>query len=539
MKTNSLNRVANALEAIGIHLPAVHYNLSPAELVQRTLLAGQGMLTETGALMCDTGRFTGRAPKDRYIVKDAITTKEVWWGDVNLPFDPEKFDALQQKMGEHLAESELYVRDVLVGADPAFFYKIRIVNTLPWQNLFCHNMFIEPDADTLAHFTPDYTILAVPQFQANPATDGTKSPNFSIINFSKKMILIGGSAYTGEIKKGVFSVLNLILPLERKVLPMHCSANKGKKKGDTAIFFGLSGTGKTTLSADPNRMLIGDDEHGWADKGIFNFEGGCYAKVIGLSREKEPQIWDAIRFGALLENTRFFPKTRTVNYQDATVTENTRVSYSLDLIENAAVPSVGDTPKNIFFLTCDAYGVLPPISKLNKSQAMYHFIAGYTAKVAGTEEGITEPKTAFSACFGAPFMPLHPTVYATMLGERMDKQKVNVWLVNTGWTGGPYGIGSRIRLEYTRAMITAALNGELDHKNYRSHSVFGMLIPDACPGVPAEILSPRQSWNNDEAYYAQAMKLAAAFHQNFEKFRSFATEDILAGGPKPVEVQIA
>lgn len=520
------------LESIGnIKAESVLWNLTPAELVEEALKNGEGVLSDTGALMCDTGKFTGRSPKDRFVVKDAKTADSVWWGDINIPFDSEKFDRLQEKMINFLEGKKIYVRDAYAGADPNYRLDLRIVNTQAWQNLFCNNMFLRPTEEEIKNHVPNFTIICIPEFQADPEVDGTRQPNFAILNFTKNMILIGGTGYAGEMKKGIFGVLNYILPHEKNTLSMHCSANVGAE-GDTAIFFGLSGTGKTTLSADPNRGLIGDDEHGWTKDGIFNFEGGCYAKVIDLSQEKEPQIWDAIKFGSILENTRFHEGTRTPDYANKTVTENTRTAYPINFIDNAIEPSVADIPKNIFFLTADAFGVLPPISKLNKSQAMFHFISGYTAKVAGTEVGVTEPQTTFSACFGAVFLPLHPTKYAEMLGKKMDENKVNVWLINTGWTGGAYGTGSRMKLPYTRAMITAALTGELDSVNFTNHSVFGVAMPESCPNVPAEILSPRNTWSNKEAYDAKANELAAAFVKNFSKYADFASEDILAGAPK-------
>ena len=508
----------------------VYWNLSPAELVEQALARGEGQLTDTGALMCDTGKFTGRSPKDRYIVKDSKTQDTVWWGDINIPFSEEKFEALYQKVVDYLADKTLFVRDAYAGALPEYQLKLRVVNTQAWHNLFCYNMFLRPDQEALKNFNPTFTIICAPEFQADPAVDGTRQPNFAIINLSKKIILIGGTGYAGEMKKGIFSVLNYLLPQEENVLSMHCSANIGKE-GDTAVFFGLSGTGKTTLSADPDRNLIGDDEHGWTDKAVFNFEGGCYAKTINITRENEPQIWDAIKWGSIVENTRFIPGTRTVDYNDTSVTQNTRTAYPIYHIDNAVEPSVGGVPNNIFFLTCDAYGVLPPISRLDKGQAMYHFISGYTAKVAGTEAGVTEPQVVFSACFGAPFLPLHPTAYAEMLGKKMDEQNVNVWLVNTGWSGGGYGVGSRIKLRYTRAMITAALTGELDKVNYEKHPVFGVEMPTSCPGVPAEILNPRNTWTDKDAYDAQANKLANSFINNFKSFAEFANEEILAGAP--------
>lgn len=510
----------------------IKWNLPPAQLVEEALANGEGFLTSTGALMCDTGKFTGRSPRDRYIVKDEKTEDTVWWGDINISVSEQQFERIYIQMLDHLKGKKLYVRDAYAGADKNYRLNIRVVNTMAWQNLFCYNMFLRPAQEELDGFKPNFTILCAPEFKVDPEEEDIRSGNFVMLNMSEKIILIGGTAYAGEMKKGIFSVLNYLLPNDHGVLPMHCSANMGKD-GDTAIFFGLSGTGKTTLSADPDRALIGDDEHAWTDEGVFNFEGGCYAKVINLSREQEPEIWDAIKFGAIVENTRFKPGSREVDYTNSSVTENTRTAYPISHIPNSIEPSVGGVPKNIFFLTADAFGVLPPISKLSKGQAMYHFISGYTAKVAGTEAGVTEPQTVFSACFGAPFMPLHPTVYAEMLGEKMEDQKVNIWLVNTGWTGGPYGVGSRMKLKYTRAMISAALEGKLDEVSYRPHSVFGSLIPESCPNVPSEVLSPRQTWNNDEGYYKKANELAYAFIKNFDKYADFASEEILKGAPTP------
>ncbi|MEH0154933.1 phosphoenolpyruvate carboxykinase (ATP) [Limibacter armeniacum] len=514
----------------------VNYNLAPAALIEEALKNGEGVLADTGAFMCDTGKFTGRSPQDRFIVEDDYTKGRVWWGNINKPFDPQKFKSLHVKMLDYLQDNQkLYVRDVYAGADERYRVKVRVITPLASVSLFVSNMFIQPTAEELKSFgDPDWIVVQAPDFEANPQEDGTRQGNFSILNFTEKCAIVGGSRYTGEIKKGIFSVLNAILP-EKNVLPMHCSANEGES-GDTAVFFGLSGTGKTTLSADPNRMLIGDDEHGWsADNGIYNFEGGCYAKTIDLSQEKEPQIWEAIKFGATLENTRFFSGTRNVDYENVTVTENTRTSYPISHIPGAKIPSVGGHPKNIFFLTCDAYGVLPPISKLTKEQAMYHFMSGYTAKVAGTEAGITEPTPTFSACFGAPFMPLHPSVYAKMLGEKMEKFNTNIWLINTGWSTGPYGKADRTPLKYTRAMITAALEGELDNIEFHEHTVFGVMQPTECPGVPSEQLSPKTMWNDNDAFYKQCNKLSQAFIDNFKKFEDgLEDESIKQGAPKIV-----
>ncbi len=531
MQDLELKSTEKSLSEIGIEDSSkINWNLTQAELLEHALSKNEGFLTDTGALMVDTGTFTGRSPKDRFIVKDELTSESVWWGDINIPFDTEKFDNLYEKMISFIDGKELYVRHAFAGADPRYRLKLKIINTLAWQNLFCHHLFLRPSAEELIDFEHDFTIICAPEFEANPEVDGTRQKNFAIINLSKRILLIGGTAYAGEMKKGIFSVLNYILPYQKNVLSMHCSANIGKD-GDTAIFFGLSGTGKTTLSADPERNLIGDDEHGWNEDSVFNFEGGCYAKVIDLTREKEPEIWDAIKFGAIVENTRFIKNTRTVDYKNSEVTENTRSAYPLYHITNAVSPSIGNIPKNIFFLTADAFGVIPPISKLNKSQAMYHFISGYTAKVAGTEVGVTEPKTTFSACFGAAFLPLHPTEYAKLFGEKMTQHEVNVWLINTGWTGGPYGVGSRMKLKYTRAMITAALEGALDKVSYRTHSVFGVQIPETCPNVPDEVLSPRATWADKEAYDKKARELATEFIANFEKYKDFATEEILSGAP--------
>lgn len=521
------------LSKVGLsNLGDVYWNLEPAELVEHTLVNGQGVLADTGALAVDTGEFTGRSPKDKFCVKDKTTENTVWWGDVNIPMEPATFERLRERMAAYMMGRDTYVRDAFACADPAFKLNLRLVAELPWSALFGNNMFLRPSKDELNTFEPEWHILCAPGFMADAKVDGTRQHNFAAVDFTRKMILIGGTAYTGEIKKGIFSVLNYILPQDKNVLSMHCSANIGKK-GDTAVFFGLSGTGKTTLSADPERQLIGDDEHGWGANGVFNFEGGCYAKCIDLSKEKEPEIWDAVKFGALLENVSFHEDSQSkVDFSDGSKTENTRVSYPLEHIANHAVPSMGGHPKNIFFLTCDAYGVLPPISKLDAGQAMYWFLSGYTAKVAGTEAGITEPKTAFSACFGAPFLPLHPTKYADMLGERMKKHNVHVWLVNTGWSGGAYGTGERMKLRHTRAMVGAALNGALDKVEYREHPVFGVMMPASCPEVPQEILDPRNTWKDKGAYDAQADKLAAAFQANFDKYRKNANAETIAAEPK-------
>jgi len=509
----------------------VNINLTTDELIEKAIETGEGQLTSLGALAADTGEFTGRSPKDKFVVKDDNTENSVWWGSVNQPIDGSYFDGLFNKIMSHYEGKDLYIRDAYACADPNYRLNIRVVTESAYQNLFAKNLFLRPEAGE--EIDPEWLILAAPSFHADPAVDGTRQHNFTMVNFTKKMILIGGSGYTGEIKKGIFTVLNYVLPHERNVLSMHCSANIGAD-GDTAIFFGLSGTGKTTLSADPNRRLIGDDEHGWADESVFNFEGGCYAKCIDLTEEKEPQIWNAIKRGALVENVRFFEGTDEVDFENTTVTENTRVAYPIDHIHNIAVPSVGRVPKNIFFLTCDAFGVLPPISKLTPGQAGYHFISGYTAKVAGTEAGITDPVATFSACFGEAFLPLHPAKYAEMLGNKMRTTDVNVWLVNTGWSGGPFGIGERMSLTYTRAMITAALEGKLDSVDFVKHPVFGLDMPVSCEGVPSEILNPRNTWENKESYDEKANHLATLFNENFKKFEDGSNEEIRQAAPRLV-----
>ena len=537
MVTHTQSTKTISLEKYGIKNANVRYQLSPKKLQETTIEKGQGVLASSGALAVNTGEFTGRSPMDRFIVKDDITKDRVWWGNINIPFEADKFDKLYDKVVNYLSEKEVFVRDSFACADEDYKLNIRVINEYPWSNMFAYNMFLRPTDAELANFSPEWTIVNAPGFMADAKEDGTRQHNFAILNFEKKIALIGGTGYTGEIKKGIFSALNFILPVFKNTLPMHCSANVGKD-GDTSIFFGLSGTGKTTLSTDPDRSLIGDDEHGWtAENTVFNFEGGCYAKVINLSQEQEPEIFEAIKEGAILENVKMNDKGE-VDFADTSITQNTRVSYPIHHIHNIRVPSIGKNPKNIFFLTADAFGVLPPISKLIPGQAAYHFISGYTAKVAGTEAGITEPVPSFSACFGAPFMPLHPTKYAEMLSKKMQEAGVTVWLVNTGWTGGPYGVGNRMKLKYTRAMITAAMDGSLEEANkgnYHKHSVFKVDQPRICPNVPTEVLSPRKSWNNDEGYYKTADKLARSFRENFKKFEDNANDAILAGAPNVKE----
>ena len=508
----------------------IHYQLTPEELTRQAVERNEGALNNTGALLINTGEFTGRSPKDKFIVKDGITENSVHWNEFNQPVDVKYFDALYAKMLAHLADKEIWLRDCYACADPAYRLNIRVINENPWSNLFAYNMFLRPKEKELENFKPDWHIIQAPTFMADGAADGVRQHNFAMADFTKKIILIGGTGYTGEMKKGIFTILNYILPHDKDVLSMHCSANMGDD-GDTAIFFGLSGTGKTTLSADPKRHLIGDDEHGWTANTVFNFEGGCYAKTIDLSEDKEPEIFNAIRPGALVENVTFKEGTNSIDFSSKKITENTRVSYPLHFISNALEPSIGKTPKNIFFLTADAYGILPPVSKLSIGQAMYQFVSGYTAKVAGTEAGVTEPKPAFSACFGAPFLPLHPGEYAHMLGKKIREHKVNVWMINTGWSGGPYGVGSRMKLPYTRAMITAALEGKLDNVEYEAHPVFGMMMPKECPNVPSELLSPRYAWADENEYDKKAKELAAMFVKNFEKYASGVEEEILAAAP--------
>ncbi len=534
MNNFGLKAEGTNLSYLGLdHVDAAYWNLSPAELTEETIIKGQGLLTNTGALAIDTGEFTGRSPQDRFIVKDAITSDEVWWGDINKPFEADAFDKLYNRIKAYLSGKEVYVRDAQACADDTYKMNLRVVTEFPWSNMFASNMFLRPSREEILNFNPEWNVVCAPGFMADPEIDGTRQHNFAIINFTKKMIIIGGTGYTGEIKKGIFSVLNFVLPAQKGVLSMHCSANVGED-GDTAVFFGLSGTGKTTLSSDPNRKLIGDDEHGWSADKVFNFEGGCYAKTIDLSAEKEPQIYEAIKFGAILENIGFMDDGCTPDYSNSSKTQNTRVSYPIDHIDNIMVPSSGSAPKNIFFLTADAFGVLPPLSKLTRSQAMYQFISGYTAKVAGTEAGVTEPQTAFSACFGAPFLPLHPAKYAEMLGKKMDEEDVNVWLVNTGWSGGEYGVGSRIKLRYTRAMITAALTGKLDNVKFNCHEIFGLNFPTECPDVPSEILNPRNTWADKSAYDTKVNSLAEKFVKNFQQFEEYASEEILSASPNVV-----
>lgn len=533
---NNLKKESIDLSYLNIDANAqIHYQLDVPRLVEEAIKNGEGVLADSGAFAADTGKFTGRAPKDRFIVRDDVTKDSVDWGNVNQGISQAVYENLFKQMGESLSEKTLYVRDALAGADPSCQISIRVITETAYQNIFANNMFIRPNAPK-ASDKPEWSILAVPSFLANPATDSVPSPNFVIINFTEKVILIAGTGYTGEIKKGIFSVLNFILPHQKNVLSMHCSANTDDN-GDTALFFGLSGTGKTTLSSDNNRQLIGDDEHGWNDDSIFNFEGGCYAKCVNLDAEKEPEIFQAVRFGALIENINFFEGTRIPNYADSSKTENTRVAYPLEHVEGSVPSGRGAVPKNIFFLTADAFGVLPPVSLLNTAQAMYHFISGYTAKIAGTEIGVNEPSMVFSPCFGQAFIPLHPSAYAELLGEKLKAGNINVWLINTGWIAGPYGIGRRIKLAYTRSIIRAAMNGQLKEAEFNTHPVFGLSYPTSCPEVPDAILDPVKTWSSTESYYSQAGKLAQAFKENFKKYEAGVNEEIMQGAPPSLEVK--
>jgi len=496
----------------------LYRNLTPSQLYEHALRRGEGIVTNSGPFAAVTSPHTGRSPNDKFLVQEPDSTNHIWWGKVNQPIAPAKFARLKADVETHLSAQELFVRDVYAGADPNFRLPIRFITPNAWHALFVYNMFLRPADGELSRFAPGFEVLHAPEFQADPVVHGTKSGTFIIISFTHRTILIGGTRYAGELKKSIFSVLNYLLPL-RGVLSMHCSANVGKQ-GDCALFFGLSGTGKTTLSADPERRLIGDDEHGWSDEGVFNFEGGCYAKVIRLSREGEPEIYATTEmFGTVLENVDVNPETGAVDLNSQRITENTRASYPIHFIPNHVPEGMAGHPTHIVFLTCDAFGVMPPIAKLTAEQAMYHFLSGYTAKVAGTERGVTEPKETFSACFGAPFLPLPPTLYAKMLGERIGKHKVQCWLVNTGWTGGPYGVGRRMDLKLTRAMVRAALAGKLDNVTTRREPVFGLQVPEHVPGVPDEVLDPRKTWKDAAAYDAQAKRLLGLFEKNFEQFK--------------------
>jgi len=522
---------AYELDNYGIKAPArVYWNLNTPELYEEIARRHEGVFSNYGAILVDTGEFTGRAAKDKAIVRESDSENKVFWGDVNKDFPQEKFNALKERMMAHANGRELFVQDTFVGADPKYRLPIRVVSELSWHSLFARTMFISNSGETEPH-KPEFTIINFPSFQADPQRDGTRSPTFILMDFSQRLVLIGGTSYAGETKKSAFTIMNYLLP-QRNVMSMHCSANVGAA-GDVAIFFGLSGTGKTTLSADPERRLIGDDEHGWSDDGVFNFEGGCYAKVIKLSAEAEPDIYRTTKmFGTLLENVVYDPITRQIDLDDARKTENTRASYPLTSINNIVPEGRAGHPRNIIMLTADAFGVLPPVARLSAEQAMYHFLSGYTAKVAGTEKGIKEPEATFSTCFGAPFMVLHPGVYADLLGKQMARHNAACWLVNTGWSGGPYGVGKRMKIAYTRAMIRAILSGSLAQTATTPDPIFGVNIPVSCPDVPDEVLQPRNTWEDKEAYDRQAKDLARRFNDNFKKYEAGVSEAVRAVAPK-------
>src|SRR5687767_5685888 len=520
------------LEAVGIRPESnVYWNLNTPELYETIARRGEGLFSAHGALIVDTGEHTGRAAKDKAIVREPASEDKVFWGEVNKEFSREKFNSLRERMMAHAKDRDLFVQDTFAGTDPRYRLPVRIVTELAWHSLFARTMFINDGGVAEKDAKPEFTIINFPSFRANPELDGTRSPTFILMDFSQKCVLIGGTSYAGETKKSVFTILNYLLP-QRGVMSMHCSANVGDK-GDVAVFFGLSGTGKTTLSADPERKLIGDDEHGWSEDGVFNFEGGCYAKVIKLSAEAEPDIYRTTRmFGTVLENVVYDPITRALDLDDAAKTENTRASYPLTSIPNIVPEGHAGHPQNIIMLTADAFGVLPPVSRLTPEQAMYHFLSGYTAKVAGTEKGIKEPEAAFSTCFGAPFMVLHPGVYADLLGKKMGEHNAACWLVNTGWSGGPYGIGKRMKISHTRAMIRAILNGSLANVETAPHAIFGVNVPVSCPEVPAEVLQPRNTWTDKDAYDQKARELARRFNENFKKYESGVSEAVRAVAPK-------
>lgn len=530
-----VSTIASAEKLNGLGLGSstmIHYQCSPAELIQDTLRSGEGILDSAGALVIETGKFTGRSPKDKFIVEDAVTSGVVNWNEFNIPMTEAHFEQVLSATQQYLHSlQEVWVRDCQACADPRFRMNIRVTTENPSASLFAYNMFLRPDKNDLLEFEPNWQLYFLPGLQIDPISCGTRKEHAAVISFRHRKVIIAGTGYTGEMKKGIFTVLNFLLPQYRSVLSMHCSANMGEN-GETALFFGLSGTGKTTLSTDPERRLIGDDEHGWTRDNIFNFEGGCYAKVINLDPHLEPQIFEAIRHGALLENTTMKTGSNEVDFASSRITENTRVSYPLYHITKAVQPAIGNPPSTIFFLACDAHGVLPPISRLTPAQAMYQFISGYTAKIAGTEAGITEPVSTFSACFGAPFMPLHPGKYAAMLGERIEQHQVKVWLINTGWTGGPYGTGTRIKLEHTRNMIRAALSGKLDKVQYQLHPVFGTSVPLECEGVPAEILFPENAWKSKREYDKQCRLLAEAFINNFKRYEAGVAHEVSSAGPR-------
>ncbi len=526
------DRSTGGLENQGLYnLNEVFWNLPTPALYEHAIRRREGALSHLGPLVVRTGHHTGRSANDKFIVDEVGSHDQIWWGTINRPIPEQNFDILHQRMASYLQMKDVYVQDCFAGADPEYRMPIRIITEYAWHSLFARNMFIQAAPGELVDHEPYFTVIDSPRFHAVPSQDHTRSETFILVNFHQRLVLIGGTSYAGEIKKSIFSVMNYLLP-DRGVLPMHCSANIGGD-GRTALFFGLSGTGKTTLSADKARTLIGDDEHGWSDNGIFNFEGGCYAKMIRLSPDHEPEIYaTTMRFDTVLENVSMNAKSRALDLDDDTFTENTRGAYHISAIPNATLRGTGGHPENIIFLTCDAFGVLPPVSRLSAEQAMYHFISGYTARVAGTEKGVTEPSPVFSACYGAPFMPLHPRRYAELLGQRIREHGVNVWLINTGWTGGPYGVGERIEIPYTRAMVNAALDGRLNDVPVWEDPVFGFQVPESCPDVPARILRPRDSWRDQGAYDDQAAKLAGMFHDNFKAFADQVPASIVAAGPR-------
>ncbi|UCC48749.1 MAG: phosphoenolpyruvate carboxykinase [Gemmatimonadota bacterium] len=514
------------------NLGAVHHNLSTPALYEEAIRRREGWIAHLGPLVVRTGQYTGRSAEDKFIVREPSSEDKIWWGKQNRPIEPEYFERLLIRLQAYLQGRDIFVQDCYAGADPDYRLRVRVITESAWHNLFVRNMFIrEFDPEVLARFEPEFTVIHCPNFQAMPEQDYTHSEAFIVLNFVKRLVIIGGTSYAGEIKKSIFTVMNYLLP-QRGVLSMHCSANQGRE-GDTAIFFGLSGTGKTTLSADPERALIGDDEHGWSERGIFNFEGGCYAKVIRLSREAEPEIYETTRrFGTILENVTVDQQTRRLDLDDALLTENTRAAYPITHLPNIVRDGMGAHPRNLIMLTADAFGVLPPLARLTRAQAMYHFLSGYTAKVAGTERGVTEPSATFSALFGAPFIALHPGVYAKLLGELIAKHDVDCWLVNTGWTGGPYSVGERIRIAYSRAAVRSALSGALDDVRSEPDPIFGIAVPQCCPGVPDEVLQPRQTWADKDAYDAQARNLAGLFVQNFKEYAEEADPQVREAGPR-------
>jgi phosphoenolpyruvate carboxykinase (ATP) len=528
-ETSAVPRESLTLVEHGLFPIRIHANLTPSALIEHALRRSEGQLTDRGAFVAVTTPHTGRSPRDKFVIEEAGAADRIWW-DRNPRLDPAAFDRLHEDVRGYLDAREVHVQDLFGGADPAYRVPVRFITPNAWHALFVRNMFIRAVPAELAQFRPGFTVLHAPDFEADPERHGTRSGTFVVINFAKRLILIGGTRYAGEMKKSIFTALNYLLPAQG-VLPMHCSANVGPD-GDTAVFFGLSGTGKTTLSADPTRHLIGDDEHGWSDRGVFNFEGGCYAKVIRLRPDTEPVIYAATQmFGTVLENVLLDGPSRAVDFDADGLTENTRACYPIHYVPNHLPGGAGGHPRNIVFLTADAFGILPPIARLTADQAMYHFLSGYTAKVAGTERGVTEPSATFSACFGAPFLPMHPGVYARMLGERIERHQARVWLVNTGWSGGPYGVGSRMKLSYTRTMVRAALAGALDGAAVTTDPVFGLAVPAAVTGVPSGVLSPRSTWADPAAYDAQALKLARMFRENFEQYRTQVSAAVAAAGP--------